>query len=191
MDLILASTSPYRRELLERLGIPFTSIAPDCDEAAFKHSGLSPREVAGELARQKAASVARRFPAAVVIGSDQVLDFDGEVLGKAGSEEGAVSQLLRLAGRRHRLITAVAIAAPTGWDCWDADAVMDVRPLTEEAVRRYVAADRPWDCAGSYKLEARGITLFERIETEDQTTIIGLPLLRLTTVLIRLGFTIP
>jgi septum formation protein len=191
MELILASTSPYRRALLERLGIPFTAIAPDCDEEALKDSGLQPLEVARELARRKAASISSQSPHAAVVGSDQVLDLDGELLGKAGSAEAAVRQLQRLTGRSHRLVTAVAVASPVGWFVWENTSVLTMRSLTQEALHRYVSDDRPWDCAGSYKLEYRGIALFERIDTDDQTAIIGLPLLRLTQVLTELGFEIP
>lgn len=191
MELILASTSPYRRALLERLGIPFTAIAPDCDEEVLKDSGLLPLEIARELARRKAASISGQSPHAAVVGSDQVLDLNGELLGKAGSAEAAVRQLQRLAGRSHRLVTAVAVASPVGWFAWENTSVLTMRSLSAEALQRYVSADRPWDCAGSYKLECRGIALFERIDTDDQTAIIGLPLLRLTQVLSGLGFEIP
>lgn len=191
MELILASTSPYRQALLERLGVPFTAMPPDCVENTIKHAGLTPLEVARELARQKAASISALHPRAAVIGSDQVLDLDGELLGKAGSAEAAVRQLQRLAGRTHRLITAVAVTSPAGRETWENVSQLTMRPLAEDALRRYVAADCPWDCAGSYKLECRGIALFAQIETDDQTAIIGLPLLRLTDVLGRLGFPIP
>lgn len=191
MELILASTSPYRRALLERLGIPFTAIAPVCDEDAVKRAGLPPLVVARRLARQKAQSLSGRHPHAVVIGSDQVLDLEGERLDKPGSAEAAVRQLQRLTGRTHRLITAVAVASPTGWTDWENVSELSMRALPDDVLRRYVAADKPWDCAGSYKLECRGIALFERIDTDDQTAIIGLPLLRLTQILSGLGFEIP
>lgn len=191
MELILASTSPYRQALLERLGVPFTAMPPDCDENTIKQAGLPPLEVARELARRKAACISLLHPQAAVIGSDQVLDLDGELLGKAGSEEAAVRQLQCLAGRTHRLITAVAVTSPAGWQTWENVSQLTMRPLDDDALRRYVAADQPWDCAGSYKLECRGIALFAQIETDDQTAIIGLPLLRLTGVLCRLGFSIP
>lgn len=191
MELILASTSPYRRALLERLGLPFIALAPGCNEDVGKQVSASPREIARELARQKAAAIFARHPQAAVIGSDQVLDLDGELLGKAGSADGAVRQLQRLAGRSHQLITAVAVAAPQGWACWECVSVLRMRPLTLDAIRRYVSTDEPWDCAGSYKLECHGITLFEQIMTDDYTAIVGLPLLRLTQFLCDLGFEIP
>lgn len=191
MELILASTSPYRRALLERLNIPFTAIAPDCDEETVKSVGLPPLVVARRLARRKVHSICDRYPHAVVIGSDQVVDLEGERLDKPGSAEAAVQQLQRLAGRTHRLITAVAVASPAGWMDWVNVSELAMRVLPDDALRRYVKADRPWDCAGSYKLECRGIALFERIDTDDQTAIIGLPLLRLTQILTELGFEIP
>lgn len=191
MELILASTSPYRRALLERLGVPFTAIAPDCDEDAVKSAGLPPLLVARRLARRKVHSICGRYPHAVVIGSDQVLDLEGERLDKPGSAEAAIRQLQRLAGRTHRLITAVAVASPTGWTDWENVSELSMRALSDDALRRYVATDNPWDCAGSYKLECRGVALFERIHTDDQTAIIGLPLLKLTQILTELGFEIP
>src|SRR5205823_317052 len=161
VDLVLASTSPYRRALLQRLGIPFRCVAPPVDEDALKGAGATPRVLARLLARAKAESVAGVEPGAVVIGGDQVVSFEGRVFGKPGDADRAVEQLAAMAGRPHELITAVSILHPRG-----AHEVCDVttlwmRPLTRAEIERYVAADRPFDCAGAYKLEARGIALFE------------------------------
>lgn len=190
-ELVLASTSPHRRALLARLGVPFRVRAPVCDEAALQAELAEPFELAETLAREKAESVALVEPGAVVIGGDQVVYCEGVILGKPMTVERAVEQLLRLQGRAHRLITAMAV-----WSEGEIHKHTDVttlvmRPLARAAVERYVAFDQPLDCAGSYKLESRGIALFERIETDDHTAVTGLPLLALGSILIRLGFELP
>lgn len=191
MDLILASTSPYRRMLLERLGVPFRSVSPSVDEDTCKALGLGPRSLAEALARAKAEAVAQAFPDAIVIGSDQVAAIDGTPMGKPGSAEAAVAQLGAMAGRSHELITAVAVAH-RGEVVEHADVTtLRMRPLTTEEILRYVEADRPLDCAGSYKLESRGIALFEGIDSADHTAIVGLPLMALTTILRSRGLAIP
>jgi septum formation protein len=190
--LILASTSRYRRELLSRLGVPFTAIAPGCDEDRVKlDTALSPRQVAETLAALKASSIAATRPDAAVIGSDQLVAFNGRILGKAGTPERAAAQLQAMNGAEHELITAVHIAHPGGIERHTAIARLRMRRLTPEQIARYVAADQPLDCAGSYKLECRGIALFERIDCEDQSAIVGLPLLWLTAALARLGCELP
>lgn len=193
MDLILASTSPYRRAQVERLGVPFRAVAPPIDEEALKTEWgvLDPRELAEQLAMAKAQAIARDEPDAVVIGGDQLVAFEGSILGKPGTVEQAVVQLSTMSGRSHELITALAVVH--GRRIYAATNVtrMSLRYLTLEEVRRYVEADRPIDCAGSYKLEARGIALFERIESEDHSAIMGVPMIALTTILRELGFAIP
>jgi septum formation protein len=192
-ELVLASTSPYRRALVERLGVPFRCRAPLVDEEALKlrEPGLDPRALAERLARAKAESLTGEEPGAVVIGSDQLVAFEGRVFGKPGDPDRAVEQLLAFAGRPHELITALAV-----WHEGRAVEHTDVttlwmRPLTRPEADRYVAHDRPLDCAGAYKLESRGITLFERIDSRDHTAVTGLPLIALTTILRGLGFVIP
>lgn len=190
--LVLASTSVYRRELLDRLGLEVTATAPNCDEEALKDQALSPVQLAAHLARAKAASVAPRWPDAYIIGSDQLVELDGEVLGKPGSAEQAIAQLDRLQGRSHHLITAFALLHPDGPVTEHIDRhVLHMRALSLTEIKRYVAADRPLDCAGSYKIEARGIALCERIEGADFTAIMGLPLIALTTALRSQGFVVP
>ena len=191
MDLILASTSRYRRALIARLGVPFRSEDPGVDEAAWKGSITDPRALAEALALAKARAVAARYPGSVVIGGDQVVAFEGSILGKPGSVAGAEAQLGAMAGRSHELITALAVVAP-----WRTYPILDVatlhlRVLSPSAIARYVAVDQPTDCAGSYKLEERGIALFERIEAADHSAITGVPLIALTSILIELGFAIP
>lgn len=190
--LILASTSAYRRVLLERLGLPFSVRAPHCDEDAFKDGRLGPQELAEVLAFEKAQSIARHEPQSHVIGSDQVVDLDGEILGKPGSVEAAQRQLARLGGREHRLITAVAIVGPGGQVARHTDVTrLRMRALSEQEIARYVAHDGPLDCAGSYKIECLGISLFEHIECADFSAISGLPLLSLAELLRRQGFLVP
>ena len=193
MDLILASTSPYRRALLERLGLPFRCRAPGVDEDPLKHQGLSPRELAERLAIAKADAVARLEPdpRSIVMGSDQLVAFEGRVLGKPGSVERAVEQLLSLAGRDHELITAMAVIQGTRVLQHTDVARLHMRPLSRDEIERYVLADQPIDCAGSYKLEARGIALFDQIISDDHSAITGLPLMALTTILRDLGVAIP
>jgi len=186
--LVLASTSRYRRALLERLGVAFDAIAPYCDETAHPH--LAPDALALTLAREKATSVP--VADALVIGSDQVVDLDGEVLGKPHTAEAAVAQLARLQGRAHRLVTAVAVHEVGGRTLEAVDVhTMHMRPLDDVALRAYVAHDQPLDCAGSYRLEARGVALFARVEadpeTADDSAIVGLPIMKLLRLLRELG----
>jgi septum formation protein len=190
-DLILASTSPYRRALLQRLGVPFRVLAPSCDESALKRDVSDPALLAERLADAKASSVVSAAPGAAIIGSDQLVVCDSRILGKPETAAGAIDQLTFLAGRFHDLITALVVI------CGDRRlrhmdvATLRMRPLTRAAIERYVAADRPFDCAGSYKLESRGITLFEEIQSEDHTAIMGLPLIAVVSMLRALGFEIP
>jgi septum formation protein len=191
LDLVLASTSPYRRGLMERLGVPFRCVAPPYVESALPRTGLEPCQVAERLARGKAESVSRDAPAATVVGADQLVSLDGAILGKPGTPEAAAAQLAALAGRSHELITAMVVIHG-GRVVGHTDVTrLWMRRLGRAEIERYVARDRPVDCAGSYKLEQGGITLFERIESADQTAITGLPLISLTSILRGLGYEIP
>jgi 7-methyl-GTP pyrophosphatase len=189
--LILASTSRYRGELLARLGVPFVAAAPDCDEDAYKSRGSSPQELAELLALKKAESLRAAHPDAAILGGDQVAAIDDVILSKPGTEAAACAQLALLAGRTHTLITAIALIAGARILCHTDVTRLTMRPLSAEQIARYVAADRPLDCAGSYKLERLGIALFSRIESADHTAIIGLPLLALTAMLGEIGIVIP
>ena len=190
-DLVLASTSRYRRELMARLGLPFRAVAPACDEEALKVPGLAPAALATMLARAKAESLRAAEPGAVIIGSDQIAALGDVVLGKPGTAERAAAQLAMLAGRTHVLVTAVAVAHAGGVVEHVDVTRLTMRPLSPEQIARYVAADMPTDCAGAYKLEARGIALFSRIESEDHSAVTGLPLIALCTMLASLGFPVP
>lgn len=188
--LILASSSPYRRGLLERLGLPFQCVDPGVDEGPVKAAVREPEALARQLARQKASAVAAG-PDAFVIGCDQVATIDGRVLDKPATADAAIEQLTALAGREHALITAVAVAhGDRRIEFFDVTR-MCMRALTSAEIERYVAAERPVGCAGGYKVEGLGIALFSGIDSEDQTAIIGLPLMRLAAELRQLGFSIP
>jgi septum formation protein len=191
LDLVLASTSSYRRALLERLGISFRSIAPICDETAFKAEESIPIRLAERLAHAKAASLTAGDFGATIIGCDQLVSCNGQIFGKPRTFERAVEQLVSLAGHEHDLITALVVLSGSKVFRHTDVTKLWMRPLSRAAIERYVLAEQPLDCAGSYKIESRGITLFERIETNDQTAITGLPMIALVSILSELGFEIP
>ena len=176
--MILASTSRYRRELMNRLQLPFEVKAPDVDETP--RSGESPRELAERLALEKARAVALRFPEAVVIGSDQVADLAGEALGKPGDHARATAQLRRMRGQTLVFQTAVAVVCEaSGFMARDIAPVRVVfRDLTDAAIERYLRAEQPYDCAGSAKSEGLGIALLDAIDSDDPSALVGLPLIR-------------
>lgn len=176
--IVLGSTSPYRRELLSRLRLSFQTVRPDVDETP--RTGEAPADLARRLAMAKAHDVARRFPDAVVIGSDQVADLDGEPLGKPGTHERAVQQLQRMRGRTVVFQTAVAVVcAATGFEALDlAPVKVRFRPLDDHEIERYLLAEQPYDCAGSAKSEGLGIALLEQIDNDDPSALVGLPLIR-------------
>lgn len=190
--LVLASTSPYRRKLLERLRIPFTAAEPLCDEAAAKRVALAPEGLAQRLAREKAQSVRGAHPGAYVLGGDQVAAVDGVILDKPGTEAAARAQLAQLSGREHRLLTAICLVDPSGGLREHLHVhTLSMRALEPDAIVRYVELDRPLDCCGSYRVESLGIALFERVEGEDFTAIEGLPLMALSAMLREAGFRVP
>jgi septum formation protein len=191
MRVVLASTSPYRRQLLERLHLPFTAVSPGIDEAAVKQRLRVAEPVVRELARSKALAVATNHRDAIVIGSDQCVCLDGDILDKPGSAPAAIAQLQRLQGRAHELLTAVAIAHRGALVEFLDRTRLWMRTLTAAETARYVDAEQPFDCAGSYKIEGLGIALFDRIECDDQTAIVGLPLRRLCAELRKLGVPLP
>jgi len=190
-DLVLASTSRYRRELLARLGLPFRAVAPACDEEALKLPGLRPEHLAARLALGKAESLRPTEPGATLVGSDQLVALGDVILGKPGTAARAAEQLAMLAGRTHALVTAVAVVHAGGVLEHVDVTTLSMRPLTAAQIERYVAADAPLDCAGSYKLEARGIALFDRIDSADHSAVTGLPLIALTSMLASIGYPVP
>ncbi|MGP1517181.1 MAG: Maf family protein [Ottowia sp.] len=189
--LILASTSPYRRELLARLGLPFEALAPAVDETPLP--GEAPRELALRLARAKAQDVARHHPQALVIGSDQVADLHGQPLGKPGSHERARAQLSRMSGQTVLFHTAVSLACAARGLLQTELATVRVRfrELDAASIERYLRAEQPYDCAGSAKSEGLGIALLAAIESDDPTALIGLPLIRTAALLRAAGLALP
>lgn len=176
--LVLGSTSVYRRELLTRLRLPFEVARPDVDETP--QPGEAPAALALRLALAKARDVARRHPGAVVIGSDQVADLNGEPLGKPGTHARAVAQLRRMSGQTVVFQTALAVVCQdSGFEQSDTAAVRVVfRELGDDEIERYLRAEQPYDCAGSAKSEGLGIALLDRIDNDDPTALVGLPLIR-------------
>jgi len=190
-ELVLASTSKYRVELLSRLGVPFRAVPHEVDERASEPRGVGPDAIAAFLARAKAESVIPKHPGAIVLGSDQVVALGDTILEKPGSFEKACAQLEALAGKEHRIVTAVCLCLPGGARHEHLDVHrMHMRPLGRAAIERYVAADEPYDCAGAYRLESRGISLFSAIEGSDHTGIVGLPLIATVTLLEAAGFAV-
>lgn len=189
--LVLASGSRYRRELLARLRLPFTTDSPDLDESP--QSGETPAALARRLAREKALAVARRHPDALVIGSDQVADCTGNVLGKPGTPERAIAQLQAASGRTVTFWTALALANAATGRCQEALVRCDVdfRELGDAEIRRYVALEQPLDCAGGFKCEGLGVILFRRLHTDDPTSLVGLPLIALCNMLRNEGIALP
>jgi septum formation protein len=193
--LILASTSTYRRQLLERLRLPFTCSAPGVDET--RRSGERALALVVRLARAKASAVALQHPDAWVIGSDQAavrVDSNGEsILGKPGTETLCIEQLLRSSGQTLSFLTAVAVVQHNGHFVHEFVDTTQVifRTLDDAAIARYVALEAPFDCAGGFKSEGLGITLCESIDSTDPTALIGLPLIRLSAVLRSVGFNLP
>ncbi|MDV2451145.1 Maf family protein [Xanthomonas hortorum] len=187
--LILASTSVYRRELLGRLQLDFSTARPEVDEQA--QPGEIPGALASRLAAEKAAAVAAHVPDAWVIGSDQVADLDGQALGKPGTLDQARAQLTAMSGRVVRFHTAVSLVGPErSLHAQDLTEVQ-LRPLTPAEIERYLAAEPALDCAGSFKCEGLGISLFDAIRSEDPTALVGLPLIALARLLRQAGFDLP
>ncbi len=186
--LILASTSRYRRELLERLRLPFEVVSPEVDETP--QPGEMPADVAVRLARAKAVAVATMHPNAVVIGSDQVAELDGQAIGKPGTHERAVQQLRAMRGRSVVFHTAVAVQrSATGYaGAALAPVTVHFRMLSDVEIEHYLRAEQPYDCAGSAKCETLGIALLQAIDSDDPTALVGLPLIRTCELLRAAGF---
>ncbi len=185
--LILGSTSRYRRELLQRLRLPFEVHAPCVDETRLAHE--APAAMARRLALAKALDVAARHPRAVVIGSDQVAELDGEPIGKPGTHERATAQLQAMSGRSVVFHTAVAVVRPD--TRFEGSAVVPVtvrfRALGDAEIEHYLRAEQPYDCAGSAKVETLGIALLESLHSDDPTSLVGLPLIATCALLRRAG----
>ena len=189
--LILASTSPYRQELLRKLGLPFESLPPEIDESNLPNEPA--HELATRLAREKSLAIARQCNDGWVIGSDQVAVLDNRIIGKPGSRDAAISQLLQSSGRTVEFHTAVCV---TQANTLISRGLIDVcrvtfRPLDRERIERYIDVDQPYDCAGSFKSEGLGIAMLERIEGNDPNALVGLPLIHLISLLDSFGIRIP
>lgn len=190
-QLILASTSKYRQSLLQKINIPFEAIAPEVDEEQFKKLNLTPLELATRLAKEKSQAVARKFPQAVVIGSDQVACVDEMILDKPGHHENALIQLKMMNNREHKLYTAVCLCYENKTVEFIDTTTLLMKNCTDNQLDRYLKTDKPYDCAGSYKIESLGITLFERIDCQDFNAITGLPLIQLCHYLTKMGYELP
>ncbi len=184
-QLILASTSPYRRELLERLALPFVTMKPLIDEEKEKDPSLAPLAFAEKLALLKAQSLAKE--GLVVIGGDQIVTFEGQILGKSHTSEKAVEQLLAMQGKTHELVTAICVFDGLKAIPYTDITRMHMKTLSRAQAEKYVQLDQATDCAGGYKIEKHGIQLFDKIESQDFTAIQGLPLMELRKILERCG----
>ena len=187
MKIVLGSTSPYRRDLLLRLGLDFTTASPNIDET--QKPGEKPESLVVRLAELKATAVAKFHPEALIIGSDQVASIHGEILGKPGSHEQAVKQLTRAAGRRITFYTGLCLLNSLTGDkqlCCEPFHV-HFRPLSQSSIEHYLRREQPYNCAGSFKSEGLGISLFRRMEGDDPNALIGLPLIRLVDMLLNEG----
>ncbi|WP_019605992.1 Maf family protein [Teredinibacter turnerae] len=189
--ILLASSSIYRKEQLQKLNIDFSTQAPDVDEDSVKHSCADHLQLSRELAHLKAQAVASTNPSAIVIGGDQVASFNNTILSKPKTKNKAFEQLTLLSGSEHQLITSLAITFNGEELLHTCTAKMKMRPLSDEQIRRYIDIDEPLQSCGSYRIEALGISLFESIDCEDFTSIIGIPLMWTATTLSKLGVSIP
>lgn len=189
--LVLASSSRYRKALLDRLGLAYVSVSPDIDESAL--AGEIPAATAQRLALSKAQRVAVDFPGALIIGSDQVAVLEGRALGKPGSHDAATAQLQAMSGRETVFHTALVLldAASGRSDSAVVPTTVRMRTLSAGQIERYLRRDEPYDCAGSAKIEALGISLVESVDSSDPTALIGLPLIALTGMLLRAGIELP
>jgi septum formation protein len=185
--LVLASTSPYRQELLTRLGLPFETASPEIDES--RHEGEDPEEFVQRLSLAKAKAVAGKYPDALIIGSDQVATLDGTILGKPGTHERAMKQLKAASGRSVTFLTGLTLYdSATGRSHTVCEPFrVKFRPLTEEEIDDYLRREEPYDCAGSFKSEGLGIALFSLTDGEDPNSLIGLPLIQLVSMLLENG----
>lgn len=190
-QLVLASSSTFRQDLLKRLGLQFEVANPDIDESA--PAGESPAATATRLAREKAERVAHRFSTALIIGSDQVAVCDGQRIGKPGNHGNAVRQLQMMRGKNVEFFTALCLlnAKTADLQCALATNIVTFRDLSDDEIERYLTREEPYGCAGSAKTEGLGIALIARLQGDDPNALIGLPLIELVTLLKRAGIRIP
>jgi|SaaInlStandDraft_6_1057023.scaffolds.fasta_scaffold07931_4 septum formation protein len=186
MKIVLASQSPYRRALLERLKVSFSTCAPDFKEDSLKDKNLPVEKLCRALALEKAKSVQHMFKQEVIIGSDQIAVFNNEFLNKPGSPKNAINQLKKLSGSMHKLYTSLCVLHNGNIYEHVNITELHMRPLSDQQILSYVQKDNPIDCAGSYKLEKAGIALFNAINTTDSSAIVGLPMIELTSILLKI-----
>ncbi len=191
VTLILASSSKYRRMLLQRLGVSFEYQSPDIDESA--NINELPHELVARLAMQKAQSVSLQHPHAIVIGSDQIAVFDGQVVGKPGERQAAIEQLCAFSGKTVEFLTSVSVQSRhSGFSERHTDTTeVRFRQMRKNEITRYVDKEQAFNCAGSFKAESLGIVLFDSIRSEDPTALIGLPLIRTSAMLRQAGLKLP
>ncbi|MFC1777071.1 Maf family protein [Pseudomonadota bacterium] len=189
--LILASSSKYRRKLLQRFGIPFGCQSPEIDETVLP--GESPAELVARLATRKATVVSKKKPRAIVIGSDQIAVFNGRIIGKPGNYEAALEQLAGFSGQVVEFLTTVSVQShQIQFSEQHTDSTkVRFRTLQRDEIERYLQKEKPFDCAGAFKAESLGIALFDSIISEDPTALVGLPLIRTAAMLRRAGLKLP
>ncbi len=187
-SLILASTSKYRKKLLERLNIPFSVIAANIDETSKKNE--SPKDLVQRLSIEKANAIAKTHPDQWIIGSDQIAQLEGLILGKPGNKQNALEQLKSCSGKQIQFLTGVALVNKVLDRVFYIQSQVDVKFLTlsEQQINNYLEVDEPYDCAGSFKIETMGITLFEWVKSDDPTSLEGLPLIAVCKLLRQAGF---
>ncbi len=190
-EILLASSSPYRRGLLDRFLVEFEAVSPDIDESNAE--GLEPGELARHLARAKAEAVSANSRNALIIGADQLAALDGRVLGKPGSHQKAVEQLLAASGKSVTFLTAVCMLDPVTRKRYEHtdETIVHFREFDRRLAEAYLRLDEPYDCAGSFKLEGAGFLLFESVKTDDPTALIGLPMIWISDRLLELGYLLP
>jgi MAF protein len=190
-EILLASSSPYRRGLLDRFLVEFEAVSPDIDES--NAGGLEPPELARHLARAKAEAVSANSRNALIIGADQLAALDGQVLGKPGSHQKAVEQLLAASGKSVTFLTAVCMLDPVTRKRYEHtdETIVHFREFDRRLAEAYLRLDEPYDCAGSFKLEGAGFLLFESVKTDDPTALIGLPMIWISDRLLELGYLLP
>ena len=190
-DIVLASSSPYRRGLLDRFLAEFEAVSPEVDES--NNEGLEPTELARHLARAKAEAVSASARNALIIGADQLAVLDGQVLGKPGSHQKAVEQLLAASGKSVKFLTAVCMLDPVTRKRYEHtdETIVHFREFDRRLAEAYLRLDEPYDCAGSFKLEGAGFLLFESVKTDDPTALVGLPMIWISDRLLELGYLLP
>jgi len=191
LELVLGSSSPFRKELLDKLGLPFSTAAPDADET--RHKGEKPTDLVMRLSEAKAKAVADSHPEALIIGSDQVACVDEQILGKPDNRENAIAQLGAMAGKTITFYTGLCLlnSKTNRSQVLCEPFHVHFRQLSNAQIERYVDREQPFNCAGSFKSEGLGITLFRRLEGDDPNTLVGLPLIRLVEMLDKEGVVLP